>query len=87
MNSKWTEIVSIWLLVAIVTVALIWRFPTQGHLIEVSFGAILAGSTALVSVIHLFKADVEGFVRKLIYVGGGSTLILAIATAYIFLSR
>lgn len=87
MNSKWTEIISIWILVAIVTGALLWRFPGEGHLIEVSFGAILAGSTALVSVIHLFKADVDGFVRKLIYVAGGSTLILALATAYIFLSR
>ena len=87
MNSKWTEIVSIWILVAIVTVALIWRFPGDGQLIEVSFGAILAGSTALVSVIHLFKADVHGFVRKLIYVAGGSTLILTAATAFIFLSR
>jgi hypothetical protein len=47
----------------------------------------LAGSVALVSLYHLFRAKPEGIVRKLVYVGGGSYLILAIATAYVlFLS-
>ena len=50
------------------------------------FGTILAGSVALVSLIHLFRASPEGFVRKLIYVGGGSYLILAVATLYFFLA-
>lgn len=51
------------------------------------FGAILAGSMALVSILHLVKAAVQGFVKELIYVAGGSYLILAIVSVYLFLAR
>ena len=85
MNAKWTQIVTIWALVAILTVTLIVVYPADGQQVEAAFGAILAGSIALVSLLQLFKDNAVGFVRKLIYVGGGSYLILAIATAYLFL--
>lgn len=85
MKSKWTQIVIIWVLVAVLTTALVASSPNQGHQVEASFGAILAGSIATVSLLQLFKDNAEGFVRKLVYVGGGSYLILAIATAYLFL--
>lgn len=85
MNAKWTQIVTIWALVAILTVTLVVVFPSDGQQVEAAFGAILAGSIALVSLLQLFKDNAVGFVRKLIYVGGGSYLILAIATAYLFL--
>jgi hypothetical protein len=52
-----------------------------------SFGAILAGSIALVSMIHLFLAGYEGFVKKLVYVAGGSYLMLAIASLYVIFQR
>jgi hypothetical protein len=84
-KAKWTQIIAIWALVAIVTVALVASSPAEGKQVEAAFGAILAGSIATVSLLQLFKNNAEGFVRKLIYVGGGSYLILAIATAYLFL--
>jgi hypothetical protein len=37
-----------------------------------------------VSLIHLIKARPAGFVQELIYVGGGSYLILALASVYLF---
>ncbi|MEY3846843.1 MAG: hypothetical protein RJA66_1110 [Actinomycetota bacterium] len=49
------------------------------------FGAILAGSIASVSIAHLIKAAPAGFVRELIYAGGGSYLILALASLFVFL--
>ena len=85
MKAKWTQIIAIWTGVALVTLTLIFQFPPQDHEVEASFGAILAGSIATVSLLQLFKDNADGFVRKLVYVGGGSYLILAIATAYIFL--
>ena len=85
MNANWTQIVSIWTLVAILTVALIAVPAPTGQPVEAGFGAILAGSIATVSLLQLFKNNAEGFVRKLVYVGGGSYLILALATAFIFL--
>jgi hypothetical protein len=84
-NAKWTEIVIIWLLVAAETLILVLGFGDQGANVEASFGAILAGSIATVSLLQLFKNNADGFVRKLVYVGGGSYLILAVATAYLFL--
>jgi hypothetical protein len=48
------------------------------------FGAILAGSVATVSLVHLIKASPTGFVRELVYVGGGSYLILALTSIYLF---
>ena len=85
MKAKWAQILIIWALVAIVTVTTTIQLGQDDHLVEASFGAILAGSIATVSLLQLFKNNAEGFVRKLVYVGGGSYLILAAATAYLFL--
>ncbi len=85
MKNQWVEIVSIWAVVAVLTVVLVATVFPATQEVEASFGAILAGSIATVSLIQLFRAEPEGFVRRLIYVGGGSYLILAIATAYVFL--
>ncbi len=83
MKNHWAEIIAIWVTVAVITIALVLNTANNEH-VEVAFGAILAGSVALVSMIQLFRAQPEGFVRRLVYVGGGSYLILAIATAYLF---
>lgn len=85
MKAKWAEILVIWSLVAFGTTALVVIGAPQGHQVEASFGAILAGSIATVSLLQLFKNNADGFVRKLVYVGGGSYLILAVATAFVFL--
>ncbi|MEY3677645.1 MAG: hypothetical protein RL351_872 [Actinomycetota bacterium] len=84
-KAKWAQILIIWVLVAAVTVSSMIQFQQDDHLVEASFGAILAGSIATVSLLQLFKNNADGFVRKLVYVGGGSYLILAAATAYLFL--
>jgi hypothetical protein len=85
MTKHWGQIISIWVIVAALAV---WAALSLGPTIAPTwFGTILAGSVALVSIYHLFRAKPEGIVRKLVYVGGGSYLILAIATAYLlFLS-
>lgn len=84
MTKNWGQIVSIWVIVAGLA---IWAINTQSVLTAPAwFGTILAGSVALVSLYHLFRAQPQGIVRKLVYVGGGSYLILAIATAYFFLA-
>lgn len=80
MKQGWGEIIPIWLAVAIATVAV--TFADRKYAL-VWAGAILAGSLAVVSLIHLFKEDVEGFVRKLVYVAGGSFLMLSIASLYL----
>ncbi len=85
MKAKWAEILVIWSLVAAGTVALVVIGAPQGQQVEASFGAMLAGSIATVSLLQLFKNNADGFVRKLVYVGGGSYLILAVATAFVFL--
>ena len=85
MKSGWIEIISIWLLVAVST--LIVTLNTSGDAALASFGAILAGSIALVSMIHLFLAGHEGFVKKLVYVAGGSYLMLAVASLYVIFQR
>ena len=85
MKNQWVEIVSIWVVVAVLTMILVLQVLPAGQEVEATFGAILAGSIATVSLIQLFRAEPSGFVRRLIYVGGGSYLILAIATAYVFL--
>jgi hypothetical protein len=82
-KQNWLEIILIWLTVAVMTV--ISTFTVSREHILGPFAAILAGSLALVSLIQLFRAEPKGFVRRLIYVGGGSYLILTIATAYIWL--
>jgi len=83
MKQGWGEIIPIWVVVAIATVGI---FFLDRHLALVWAGAILAGSLAVVSLIHLFKEDVDGFVRKLIYVAGGSFLMLATASLYLMLT-
>ncbi len=85
MKAKWAQILVIWALVAAETLILVIGFSDESQNVEASFGAVLAGSIATVSLLQLFKNNAEGFVRKLVYVGGGSYLILAVATAYLFL--
>jgi hypothetical protein len=84
-KAKWAQILIIWSLVAVVTILTLLLSSYDDHLAEATFGAILAGSIATVSLLQLFKNNADGFVRKLVYVGGGSYLILAAATAYLFL--
>jgi hypothetical protein len=73
----------IWLLVIILATTAIVNQDTESALAW--FGAILAGSVAAVSVVHLVRARPQGFVRELIYVAGGSYLIMAALSAYLFL--
>lgn len=82
MKQNWLEIILIWMMVAVMTVALVVSLPRS--VILGPFAAVLAGSLALVSLIQLFRAEPKGFVRRLVYVGGGSYLILTIATAYVW---
>ena len=81
MRADWIQITTIWLLVAFATVVALGGADNPPSW----FGAILAGAIASVALIHLFKASPDGIVRKLVYVGGGSYLILAAATlVYLF---
>ncbi|MEY4275698.1 MAG: hypothetical protein RIS26_161 [Actinomycetota bacterium] len=83
MKQGWSEIVSIWAGVAVATIAVTF-FDRPGAPTWV--GVILAGSLAVVSLIHLFKEDVNGFVRKLVYVAGGSFLMISVASVYLLLT-
>ena len=83
MKQSWLEIILIWLAVAIFTVVLVSQVSRAEILAP--FAAILAGSLAFVSMIQLFRAEPRGFVRRLVYVGGGSYLILTLATAFVWL--
>lgn len=83
MKQGWREIIPIWVGVALATVAVIF-LDRRNSLVWT--GAILAGSLALVSLIHLFKEDVDGFVTKLVYVAGGSFLMLSAASLYLLLT-
>jgi hypothetical protein len=82
MDARWFPIWGLWLATAILAVVTIFVAPTAHAFAW--FGAILAGSVATVSLIHLIKASPTGFVKELIYVGGGSYLILAVASIYLF---
>lgn len=82
-NKRWGSIISIWAIVAVLA-SIAATSLSFDHAIT-WFGAILAGSTATVSLIHLFRSKPAGIVREIIYVGGGSYLILAIASVYLFL--
>ena len=84
MKSGWMQIIAIWVLVAIVTTLVTLSAMTRNQAFE-SYGAILAGSCAAVALIHLFKSRPAGIVRELIYVAGGSYLMLALASSYLFL--
>jgi hypothetical protein len=83
MKQGWIEIITIWVVVAVATV-LITVFDPEMALVWA--GAILAGSIATVSLIHLFKEEADGFVRKSVYVAGGSFLMLSIASIYLLLT-
>ena len=83
MKQNWLEIILIWLTVAVLTVVLVIQVPKSEILAP--FAVILAGSLAFVSLIQLFRAEPKGFVRRLVYVGGGSYLILTLATAFVWL--
>ena len=80
-KSGWIEVISIWVLVLIAT--LLVTLTSKGDMALAMFGAILAGSIALVSLIHLFLAEYKGFVKKLVFVAGGSYLMLALASLYV----
>jgi hypothetical protein len=82
-KQNWLEIILIWLTVAVLTVVLVSQVSKAEILAP--FAAILAGSLAFVSLIQLFRAEPKGFVRRLVYVGGGSYLILTLATAFVWL--
>ncbi len=83
MKQGWSEIIPIWVAVAIATIAV--TFVDRKYAL-IWAGAILAGSLAVVSLIHLFKEDVDGFVTKLVFVAGGSFLMLSIASVYLLLT-
>ena len=83
MKNRWSLIVALWVLVALCAGFAMLNSPDRSHA-AMWFGAILAGSVAAVSLVHLIRAAKEGFVRELIYVGGGSYLILAISSVYLF---
>ena len=80
MKSHWIEIIGIWVMVAISPIVLTVVMPSSKNQPEFVFGVVLAGATALVSLIQLFRAQPQGFVKRLVYVSGGSYLILAVAT-------
>jgi hypothetical protein len=82
-KQNWFEIISIWVLVAIGATLALLMFPSSD--IYGALAVLLAGSLALVSLVQLFRAQPAGFVRRLVYVGGGSYLILAIATVVFWL--
>jgi len=82
-NRNWIEIVIIWMAVAISSILILLGPNSSAQSVEASFGALLAGALASVSAIALFRQKAEGFVRRLIYVAGGSYLILAIATIFV----
>jgi hypothetical protein len=82
-SKSWIRVIAIWVVVAVFALAAIQNFESEQAFIW--FGAILAGSIASVSIAHLIKAAPAGFVRELIYAGGGSYLILALASLFVFL--
>jgi hypothetical protein len=82
-SKSWVRVIAIWVVVALLALAAIQNLEYEEAFVW--FGAILAGSIASVSIAHLVKAAPAGFVRELIYAGGGSYLILALASLFVFL--
>ena len=78
----WTQIISIWVVVAILT-SVVTLGTDRTHALA-WYGAILAGSISTVCLIHLIKASASGIVKELVYVAGGSYLMLALASVYLF---
>jgi len=77
----WAQIISIWTFVAALTLLVtVGAEPSQAL---AWYGAILAGSIATVCLIHLIKASATGIVTELIYVAGGSYLMLGLASLYL----
>jgi hypothetical protein len=85
-KNHWVEIIAIWALVALTAGVLLVSYPAAWKSPEAAFGTILAGAVALVSLIQLFRAQPQGFVKRLVYVSGGSYLILAIASLFVHLA-
>ena len=83
MRQNWFEIISIWVLVAVGSV--LCAIALGSDQVLGAYAVLLAGSLAMVSLIQLFRAQPAGFVRRLVYVGGGSYFILVVATAVIWL--
>jgi hypothetical protein len=83
MDKRWSLIASIWVVVTVL--ALVAMATQTTDLALTAFGAILATSVAVVSLIHLFRAAPKNFVTELVYVAGGSFLILALASVYLLL--
>ena len=83
MSNSLIRVLVIWVTVTVFALAAMFNLPSEQAFVW--FGAILAGSIASVSIAHLIKAAPAGFVRELVYAGGGSYLILAIASLYVFL--
>ncbi len=83
MSKSWIRVIAIWIVVTVLALAAIQSHESEQAFVW--FGAILAGSIASVSIAHLIKAAPAGFVRELIYAGGGSYLILALASLFVFL--
>ncbi len=83
MRQNWFEIISIWVLVAFG--AVLCTIALDGDQLLGAYAVLLAGSLAMVSLIQLFRAQPAGFVRRLVYVAGGSYFILVVATAVIWL--
>ncbi|MEY4450130.1 MAG: hypothetical protein RLZZ304_505 [Actinomycetota bacterium] len=86
-KNHWVEIVAIWVLVALAAVSVSVGWPISIADPELAFGTIIAAAVALVSLIQLFRAQPNGFVARLVYVSGGSYLILALATLVDWLAR
>lgn len=82
---NWIEIILILSVVTVAAIAILLSPNSSAQSVEATFGALLAGSLATVSAIALFRQKADGFVRRLIYVGGGSYLILAVATIFVLL--
>lgn len=83
MKTRWLLIISLWVATAIAAVLVIAFLPDRAY---AGFGAIAAGSVTMVTLLHLIKASPQGYVKELIYVSGGSYLILGVLTVYLFLA-
>ena len=81
--ARWILVWSLWFGTSL-GAWLVVSYAPHDHALE-WFGALLAGSVASVAQVHLIKARPEGFVRELIYVAGGSYLILALTSIMIFI--
>lgn len=78
MGKQWALIVTIWSGVALAaTVTLLTLDDSTSW---TTYSALLAGSIAAVSLVHVLRGSINGAVREQVYVAAGSFLILAIAS-------